>query len=244
MAEIDILDLILPGERIDLQTYVEEDEDENGTSPEKEYYVSKVYDVREDGMVEILMPMERAKMILLSVNEEFEVYFYARRGIYTCVARVADRYRDENVSVAVLELETPLKKQQRREYFRYCCMIGMTTRPLAGEEIRDYEEDRFLNTEKEPEGKCVIVDISGGGMRFVSAENYERDQMVYCKFILNYKGEARIYNTVVRIIDIREVGNHTGKKEYRGQFIGISNFERESIIRFIFEEERKMRQNR
>lgn len=231
---------------MDLQTFVDEDGmNENGEEiAEKDYYISKVYDIREDGMVEILMPMEKAKMILLSVDEEYQVYFYANKGIFTGTARVAERYRDENVTVAVLEMISTLKKQQRREYYRYCCMIGMTSRKLGLEEATDYEENHRLLSGEEPDGKCVIVDISGGGMRFVSPEKYERGNLIHCRFMIKVKDENRIYNVVMRILDCRDMGNGTKNVEYRGQFIAMGNYERESIIKFIFEEERKLRQRK
>ena len=44
-----------------------------------------------------------------------------------------------------------------------------------------------------------------------------------------------------KVIAVRELDEHRGLYEHRAQYINIDTMEREEIIRFIFEEERKHR---
>ncbi len=233
--------IVQPGERVDLQTISITRSDE--ADEERKYYISKVYDITED-RIEILMPMEQTKLILLPVDAEYDLYFYAKKGIYTCKGRVTERYKNESVYVVVLQMITELSKHQRREYYRYGCVLGMVSKQLKMEEENAYLQDKFIEKLPEPQEKSVIVDISGGGLRFVSAQRYDNSRLVICRFVLTVKVESKSFTCVVRVLGSRPVGNGTNNIEYRGQFVFLDNFDRESIIKYIFEEERRLRHRR
>lgn len=239
MSEIRADEVLKPGERVDMELLPAFGEAE--TEEEKKYYITKIYDIPENGHVDVLMPMEKTKLLLLEVDMEFQVYFYGRKGIYTCTARVEERYREDQFVVASLELMSELKKQQRREYYRYSCVIGMNTRQLSDEEQEQYEATKNSDLFEQPQDKSVIVDISGGGIRFVTPMVYEKGKLVYCRFLLKDGDRQKTYSCVVKILGSQPVGNHTKNVEYRGEFRYLDNRERESIIHFIFEEERRIR---
>lgn len=239
MSEIRADEVLRPGERVDMELIPAFGEAEN--EEEKKYYITKIYDIPGEDHVDVLMPMEKTKLLLLEVDMEFQVFFYGRKGIYTCTARVDERYREEQFVVASLELTSELKKQQRREYYRYSCVIGMNTRQLTDEETERYETTKNSDLFDLPEDKSVIVDISGGGIRFVTPAAYEKGKLVYCRFLLRVGDQQKTYSCVVKVLNSQPVGNHTKNVEYRGEFRYLDDRERESIIHFIFEEERRMR---
>ncbi len=240
---IDIYDIVRPGDRVDIESIPVSATAEVQQEDEKKYYITKVYDVTDDGeeLVEVIMPMEKTKMIVLSMDILYDLYFYAGKGIYKCSARVVDRRNDNNVAIAVMRPETDLTRHQRREYYRYSCILSMMTRLL-----HDYEEVSYLSQSKydesiEPTDKSTIVDISGGGLRFVSQATYPTDRLVNCRFSLQFRGRVSRYDCVVRILSGDTVANNRFQTEYRGQFVHIDGGAREEIIRYIFEEERKVR---
>ena len=237
MITYDLFDIVSPGDRVDIQKF----NDRLTDNDDREYYITKVLDVDEDGDVEILMPMEKMKMILLGVDEEYDMFFYARKGIFTCRARVVKRYKDELLYVARLSQVTELEKQQRREYYRYDCVIGMNSRQLNEAEAMRFTETNQTILLNDPQDKSVIVDISGGGLRFVSAENYDNGSLVYCRFMLTVQENSKVYDCVVRLLSSYPVVNNKKNTEYRGQFMNISEHDREDIIKYIFEEERRIR---
>ena len=172
MSEIRADEILKPGERVDLEMIPAFEEEES--EEEKKYYITKIYDIPDENRVDVLMPMEKTKLLLLEVDTEFQLFFYGRKGIYTCEARVIERYKEEQFVVASLELTSELKKQQRREYYRYSCVIGMNTRQLTDEEAERYEMTKDSDLFEQPEDKSVIVDISVGGIRFVTPTAYEK----------------------------------------------------------------------
>lgn len=85
------------------------------------------------------------------------------------------------------------------------------------------------------------MDISGGGIRFVGDYCYEPDSLVCCKYNLATDGKSKEYTLISKILTARELPDRPGLYEHRAQYIHIDTAEREEIIRFIFEEERKHR---
>ena len=234
---IDILDVVRPGDRVDLEMISVDGEGRE----ERKYHITKVYDISDDAIVEVVMPQEQGRTIIMSQNAQYEMFFYAGRGLYSCIGEVIDRRNDDNVAVAVLEPVTELSKKQRREYFRYSCAIGMMGRQLPDWEEKSYLEQSKLDIMAEPVVRGVIVDISAGGMRFVSQAEYELGRLVHTRFVLDLKEGRRTYDAVVRVITAEKMQNQPSNREYRGQFLYMENGAREEIIRFIFEEERKTR---
>ena len=84
---------VKPGDKIELQTV---ERSILGSVSDKKAYSSKVYDVISDEQFEILMPMEKTKLILLPVDGEYDVCFYTRQGLYQCYVRIVDRYKSDN----------------------------------------------------------------------------------------------------------------------------------------------------
>ena len=78
-------------------------------------------------------------------------------------------------------------------------------------------------------------------MRFTSRAVYEKDGLIFCKYGLLIHGGAKEYEIICKILDVRDIPNRNGEFEYRIQFVNLDNDEREEIIQYIFEEERKNR---
>ena len=115
------------GEKVELQI-VSKDAGDN-PDVERRVYTSQVYEVLSEDRLEITMPMEKTKLILLPVDSEYDVYFYTEAGLLQCFARIIDRYKSNNVYILVLELISNLRKYQRREFYRFACALEMNSIP-------------------------------------------------------------------------------------------------------------------
>jgi c-di-GMP-binding flagellar brake protein YcgR len=87
----------------------------------------------------------------------------------------------------------------------------------------------------------VIVDISGGGLRFVANFQYEEGSTIYCSYRLPGNNNNVEYEMVCNVLRVQELENRPGLYEHRIQYSYIDESSREDIIHFIFEEERKIR---
>ena len=228
---------IAPGCKIELQNVGRLNE-ENGDNTKKIYY-SQVYDILSEDRMEIVMPMEQTKLILLPVDGEYDAVFYGQ-NLYQCFLRIIDRYKSNNMYILVVEMTSNLRKYQRREYYRFSCALEMCARPLVEEEIKAVEQNEaYLLTPGLPLKRSVIVDISGGGLRFMSSQRYEPDSLIYCNYNLLISGKSRECEIIGKILSVKESENKKGVYEHRVQYINMGVNDREEIIKYIFEEERK-----
>lgn len=230
---------VKPGQKVELQ-YVEKATDGTGDTLKK-IYTSTVYDVLSEDRLEIMMPMEKTKLILLPVDAEFNICFYTEQGLYQCFVQIIDRYKSNNVYILVLELTSNLRKYQRREYYRFSCALEMEARDLLEEEKMAVEQEDYHLIPGLPLKRSVIVDISGGGLRFVSTQKYEENSLIYCTYYLMLNGQKKKYELVGKILSVKEIQGRAGTYEHRVQYMNLHVDEREEIIRYIFEEERKHR---
>ena len=79
---------VTPGQKLELKAKSGHGEN---TSNQKTY-VSRVFEVLSEDRLEVTMPMEQTKLILLPVDGEYDVYFYTEHGLYQCACRIIDRY--------------------------------------------------------------------------------------------------------------------------------------------------------
>lgn len=205
-------------------------------------YLSSVHEIIASDQMEVVMPMEQTKLILLPVDTEYDVTIYGQTGLFQCFARVVDRYKSNNVYLLALELTSNLRKHQRREFYRFSCALEMCSRTLEEEEIKAVDEKRpYALTPGLPIKRSVIVDISGGGLRFLSTQRYEPGSMLYCSYHLLKNGEKKQIEVVGKVLTVNELDNRRGTYEHRVQYVNVDVDTREQIIQFIFEEERKNR---
>ena len=228
------------GDKLELET-IDNLKTKNELS-EKKNYRSQVYDIVSEDQIKIAMPMEQGKIILLPVDGEYNICFYTQTGLYQCLARVIDRYKSDNIFVLVMELTTDIRKYQRREYYRLNCVLDMKARSItnSGSSEVSTEQVHFLDTDL-TFSNGTMVDISGGGARFISRDRYPKGSNIQFAFSLFVNGKLTEYKLLGRVLYSEELESRPGSFEHRIQFRNIMKDERESIIKFIFEEERKIR---
>lgn len=231
------------GDKIELQAVTREDE-ERHESPAKVYH-SEVTEIQSEDTIEITMPVEKTKLILLPIDSEYDMIFYGSSGLFQCLGRIIDRYKSNNSYLLLVEMTSNLRKYQRREFYRLRCALEMHARTLREDEVQTVESRMPYTLANDlPLKESVIVDISGGGLRFVATQRFEQGSLLYCCYHLMNGGEHKKYEVICKVISCIELDNRPGTFEHRVQYYDIDPLEREEIIKYIFEEERKSRQKR
>ena len=235
-----LTDYIAPGNRVELKAtgkmWMEED------ARTKHIYMSKIVDIISDDRIEILMPFEKGKIVLLPVDGEYSLCFYSTRGLFQCYAKIVDRYRSDNIYILVMDLLSEISKLQRREYYRFSCALALKSRLCSKEELEAFEKNRkYLVYAGDNLQRSVVVDISGGGLRFVANFRYEEGSTIYCSYRLPGNVNDKDYEMICNVLKVQELENRPGLFEHRIQYVYIDETSREDIIHFIFEEERKIR---
>ncbi len=235
-----ISNFIEPGNKIEIQMV--EPRDNKSNEPPKTY-ISQIQDILSENQLELVMPMEKTKLILLPMDKEYNLVVYSGSNLFQCFARIIDRYKSDNIYTLVVELTSNLRKYQRREYYRFSCVLEMNSRNLEEEEVRAIEErDPYSNLIPGlPLKRSVIVDISGGGLRFLSTHPYEPGSLIYISYNLVLRGKKKEYELVGKVLSSEKQRDRKNTYEHRVQYVDIDVDVREEIIKYIFEEERKHR---
>ncbi len=235
-------DIVIDGDKVEISAIVRAMAEEEN---KPKVYTTRVNTILTDDKLEILMPMEKTKLILLPVDGEYNLCFNTAKGLYQCSARIYDRYKSSNIYVLAFELTSNLRRFQRREYYRFNCVIDMRMRELKKDEADSVDKGHPMIVQGLPLRRALICDLSGGGMRLITDTLFEVDTYVYCSFNLYINGHLKEYEMIGRVLRGKAIDNRPGEFEQSIQFIGIDIDVREEIIRYIFEEERKiMRKNK
>ena len=228
---------VSPGGEVEMRAI--EREMEQDTDRQTRTHRSRVLSVLSEDRLEVAMPIENNKLILLPVDGEYDMYFYGDNVVYQCNARVVDRYRHNGQYVLVMDLTSNLRNYQRREYYRFSCALEMDSRQLEEEEeISAAEQEELLPTL--PLKSSVIVDISGGGLRFVAYYAYEVDSLILCKYHLQIDGQDKDDRLVGKVLAVNELTQKPGVFDHRVQYVHVDPQDREEIIKYIFDETRKV----
>lgn len=230
---------VVPGGEVELRAIERGLGPEAGTEKEKNAHRSQVLSVLTEDRVEVAMPIENGKLILLPVDGEYDMFFYGDNVVYQCNARVVDRYRHNSQYVLVMDLTSNLRNYQRREYYRFSCALEMDSRQLADEEeIAVAAQEELLPSL--PLKSSVIVDISGGGLRFVAYYAYDVNSLILCKYHLRIEGKEKEYRLVGKVLAVNELEHRPGVFDHRVQYVDVNPQDREEIIQYIFDESRKV----
>lgn len=209
----------------------------------KKVYSCQVCELIDDTRIKVTMPIEGGHVVAVSLNTKLDACFYTTKGLYHGRVIVVDRMKEDKLHVMVVELQYELEKFQRRQYYRLSCTMDLQFRKMEEEEITAFIKNKDIPHERDllllKDG--VALDFSGGGIRFVSKEHYEKGDLLFVKLKISYEETYKCYVLVGRVVTSSEGKNGREKFETRIEFVDVSSKIREEIIKYIFFEERKQR---
>lgn len=221
-------------------------------------YVSQIVDYIDEETISIASPITNGLLVILDRWINYRLYFYTSKGLYQCNCTVHKIYRENNMVIVLVKLTSELKKIQRRQYYRLECIHEIEYRLLTEEEFKLEERlhnKNDINDEERAEIRkklaelnnswvhACIIDISGGGCRFNSEEELKPGDKIRIKLDFILKNMVRKLEITADIIASQKMYNRIGFYEYRAEFTDINQKDREDLIKYIFEQERKRRKN-
>lgn len=236
--------LITEGNKIDFKDILSKEQLNGGLTPAT--YASQVFEIRNDNILRVSMPIEHGRIIPLSKGKKFDAFFYTAKGLYQCRVIIIDRFKINNIYMMDIELLTEPVKYQRRQYYRLELNI-----PVRYMQITETESNMMANEEELPERLENLseyhtgdtIDISGGGLRFTGDTLVEKGNRLAVVFDIDYEGNIERYLLAADVIMSFAIPQHHGMYEHRVEFKDISKENREMLIKYIFQEERKIRKN-
>lgn len=236
--------LITEGNKIDFKDILSKEQLNGGLTPAT--YASQVFEIRNDNILRVSMPIEHGRIIPLSKGKKFDAFFYTAKGLYQCRVIIIDRFKINNIYMMDIELLTEPVKYQRRQYYRLELNI-----PVRYMQITETESNVMANEEELPERLGNLseyhtgetIDISGGGLRFTGDTLVKKGNRLAVVFDIDYEGNIERYLLAADVIMSFAIPQHHGMYEHRVEFKDISKENREMLIKYIFQEERKIRKN-
>jgi len=202
-------------------------------------YLSKVCDIMQNNTLQIAMPIYDGKIVPLAVDDKYSACFYTDGGLYQVNVLITSRYKSGNLFFLDVKMLGDLEKVQRREYYRYNCILDAKLRIVTENDIRDiFKSSASSDTEEQEWEEAKIIDISGGGIKLVPRKDFPENSIVNIRFELFTVDHFDKFNLLARILQSSRTNNNAELYMQRLEFVKIGHDDRDKIIRFIFENER------
>ncbi len=192
---------------------------------EKAVLVSQIMEDYGNGSFVIAMPMIRGRLVPLKTNKNIAIVYYRDNGIFEFMAKVIEKDGGRLPSIKVQAL-TPVKKSQRRNYYRLNTVVEVLVSNYAPQENKNFHRT-----------KCLTLNISAGGMKLASDDEIEKGSIVLCEFRLTNKKHL----IAAKVIRCKAVSDKKYAYEIGVQFLELDEKTRGEIAGYIFEQQRKLK---
>lgn len=189
-------------------------------------YVSKIESINEDETIDVLIPIAKNRIVYIKNDTILKVIIAKEGSIIEFKAQIVNKLFGA-IPLLRLKRVSEITKIQRRNYYRLRIVKSIKVRKVI--DIKEKQFDEFF--------KASLIDISGGGIALAASQELELGDLIEANMELN-TSMINIFGKIVRK-DIRDEGNTT-KFFYGVNFDKITEVERNIIMRFIFEEQRKL----
>lgn len=232
------------GDRLELIRPMKMQKNANEDEEKIRPYISQVYDILDGEQLKIAMPIVNGRVIPLPQNARYAVTFYTSGGLYKSMAVVTDRYKEDGLFILIIELTAPLKKYQRRQYYRLEHTMDVYYKCITEEEMKiaTSDENEMIDMLESGVDVGIVVDISGGGMRFTTTTPIEPNSYILVKINIGTVMEEN-YGMLAYVISSVRSEKRDRIFVNRVEFKNIQNVVRERLIKFIFDTERRNRKN-
>ena len=230
------------GDKIDIFYHHDNDD----MSKHNNKCVSMLSDLKNELLWEVTMPVSEGRMILFEVGAKCDFTIYTSNNtIFNCLAIVRKRYKRGNLFYLAVEIVSELKKIQRRDYFRVECCIDFHFTKVEDDNVEQNIDKLYESIELSGvDGTIyngVILDISGGGIKFSSGSPSEEGKYILSVFKLDNEDKHDKIYVICKIITCEKNEMVNDKYINRAQFIFKTIADREKVVHYVFEEERKKR---
>lgn len=235
-----------PGTPIEFTIASTNSDIENNIEEDRSIYISSVFGITKQEEVIFHIPTRKGHIVTIPMNVPFNAVFNTKQGMFQLTGEIKKRGKLENFPVYVFEPSTKLSKVQRRDYYRFQCFIPIMVLPIPEDvallpnmELVENDLERYGNTYGAPVSGNIL-DISGGGAKFNANQDVKTDRYMYVSFKL----VCRTVNTTINAIARRihsEYKENLNIYEHRIEFLFKEPEDRETIIKYIFDEERRLR---
>ncbi len=188
-------------------------------------YSSQVVEFYSNGMLDILIPLYKNQIVYFRNDAKLKIVVPKGEAVFEFQTQIAEKQFGK-IPLLRLQVSGQVNKIQRRNYFRL-----KVIKELEGRTVINLKERKFGD-----KFKGNLLDISGGGIQFNMLTELEENASVELTMTLNDK-KMTLFGIIVRK---NFTNNAKAPFLYGVRFDRMSEFERNEIMKFIFEEQRKL----
>ena len=214
----DLPKIFYPGSKIQIEIVTK--------TKDNQQYASQVIEAYANGTMEVVTPMLKNKIVYFINDTIITIVLPKGDATYQFDAKVIGK-SFANIQTMKVEAISEITKIQRRGYFRLKLIKDIECRAAANMEDREFGEVF----------KGTMVDISGGGVLFTTTTDIDEYGIIELTIDLN--GKKLVVLSSIRRKSLISAGTKV-KYTYGVRFENISDFERNLIAKYIFEEQRKL----
>jgi len=169
-------------------------------------------------------PFKHREVVPLREGTKVTLTFFDESSAYSFEGKIMQRI---SVPIPMIVLALPhsdsISKVQRRNFVRVSALYPISFRSVTKEGLSDTQNG-------------TLLDLSGGGMRFLTKKHVESNTLLYVQLFLP-KGEVQTPVRVCRTVKIEDSERYTVSVEFHD----ISERVRDQIISYVFDIQRTMR---
>ena len=198
-------------------------------------FISQVFEY-EGNTVVVHTPISYGKHVVLPESAPCSLLFFQDEGMLSFTASVAGTYVKNDLSLTKLTLTSEAEKMQRREFFRFECTLPLRFALIKSSPTEFMPNSMESGASAQALYEGIIKDLGGGGLRFVTNAEVENGDNVKCLLLLE-----REYIVVIgKILQKHSFPKSPYKFQYRVIFIGILPEEKDKIVQYVFNQQRKL----
>jgi c-di-GMP-binding flagellar brake protein YcgR len=188
-------------------------------------YVSRVDNINEDGTIDVLIPISKRRIVYINEDTVLKVIITKEAAIYEFKAEIENKLFGVDPLLR-LKRTSDIQKIQRRNYFRLKSLNTIKIRKIVN--LKEAIFSEYFN--------ATMVDISGGGLAFNSELELDINDLIEISVTLN----SNTINLLGMVVRADRSEDNLKKMGYGINFEKITETERNIIMSFIFEEQRKL----
>lgn len=194
---------------------------------EEEYLASQILDIISEKEIIISGPIKKNNLVFVHRDEVIKLYFTVEnKGIYSFAAKVLSREQSPVYTLRVERVSKIIKIQKRKHYRLFSGLKVVKQHSIS--------ENGHMDIYKE---NCEARDISGGGMRIYCNYKHKLNDEVHCSFEIENLNIA----TKAIVKRVEEIDTFDYKYSIGVSFLDIEEWSRDEIIKYVFEQQRILR---
>lgn len=194
-------------------------------------YVSQVLEPVKDRSLIISAPIYESRLIYVPVNGIVRITFlHSRNGLQGFNALVTSREQRGNLSVLCVQAETQPEKIQRRTHYRLDCTLDAEYGIYSDNPDKEIDQTLYKH--------ALTKNISGSGTCLVVREDIAKNMLLDVRISFSETVKIRAVCRVIRCTPLET--EKISRYEIRLQFTDITALDQDYIIKYIFEEQRRL----